>query len=205
MEKQQTLTEVFNRFGGDKGSYFTHANSYENIAHHYAEVYEEIMGSYRDHTFNLLEIGLWCPYFPGASVNAWPSYFTKVNYYGIDIVDCKHLESDNVKIDIVNQRSETSLSQYIQNKPKFQFIVDDGCHEEDAITISLGSLFPMLESGGVYFIEDLHVVNKSRLYDLVNKTFNSPYIDKDKLDYINNNIDKCYFRNNDKLCIIHKK
>jgi hypothetical protein len=204
-QQQQTLTDVFNEVGGDKGSYFAHVGSTENIAHNYAEVYDRIMKPYKDTPFNLLEIGLWCPFFPGASVKAWPAYFEKVTYYGVDIVDCTHLASERVNIDIVDQRSESSITNYLQDKPKFKFIIDDGCHEEDAITISLGSLFPVLESGGVYFIEDLHVVDKSRLYNLMNKQFQSPYIDQDKLDYINNNIDKCYFENNGKLCIIHKK
>jgi len=200
-----TLTEIFNQAGGDKGSYFTHVGSTKNVAHNYTKTYEKIMNAYRDDKFNLLEIGIWCPYFPGSSVKSWPQYFQNATYYGVDIVDCRHLESDRIKIDIVDQRKPESLSRFVKDKQKFKFIVDDGCHEEDAIIISLGFLFPMLESGGVYFIEDLHVVDKTFLSKLIDKNFTSKYIDQEKIDYINENIEKCYFENDNKLLIIHKK
>lgn len=201
----KTLTEIFNNSGGDKGSYFTHLGSTVNIAHNYTSIYEKIMDKHRYEKINLLEIGIWCPYFPGSSVKGWPEYFENAMYYGIDIVDCKKLESDRVKIDIVDQRSPESLSRFIKDKPKFKFIIDDGCHEEDAIIISLGFLFPMLENGGIYFIEDLHVVDKTNISKLINKTFTSKYITQDQINYINENIENCYFECNDKLLIIHKK
>jgi hypothetical protein len=94
---------------------------------------------------------------------------------------------------------------YLKDKPKFKFIIDDGCHEEDAIIISLGELFPHLESGGIYYIEDLHVVDKTTLYGLFYKRFYSPIISLDKNKYINDNLDWCSFSPDGKLCIIKKK
>ena len=204
-DKDLTLTNIFDEEGGDKGSKFNHENKTENLAHNYTTVYDDVIGPHRNDKIDLLEIGLWCPYFPGSSVRAWSRYFTNATYYGIDIVDCTQLESDTAKIAIVDQKSEEQLSNYIKDKPKFKFIIDDGCHEEDAIAISLGTLFPQLESGGVYFIEDLHVVDKTRLFNLVNKTFTSDFISDEKVKYINDNIDKCYFTTGDKLCVIYKK
>jgi hypothetical protein len=201
----KTLTQIFNESGGDKGSFFTHVGSSENIAHFYTGVYEKIMENHRTEEINLLEIGIWCPFFPGASVKSWPTYFEKANYYGIDIVDCRHLSRERVNIDIVDQRSESSISNYLIGKPKFKFIIDDGCHEEDAITISLGAFFPQVESGGFYIIEDLHVVDKTNLRKLIHKEFTSKFISNDKLDYINQNIESCYFEKNEKMLIIKKK
>ena len=184
-----TIPEVFGRSGyislytlSIARSYVTlfHTNSTENLAHNYATVYDDVIGPYRHNKINLLEIGLWCPYFPGSSVRAWSRYLTKGTYYGVDIVDCTHLSNKNTKISILNQKNEEQLDDYIKDKPKFDFIIDDGCHEEDAITISLGALFPQLKSGGVYFIEDLHVVDKTRLFDLVTKEFTSSFINKEK-------------------------
>tara|TARA_R110001599_G_scaffold1706_5_gene8457 strand:- start:11734 stop:12339 length:606 start_codon:yes stop_codon:yes gene_type:complete len=199
-----TLTDIFNEEGGDKGSFFSHIDQTENLAHNYTIIYDEYMKEYRDKNIAMLEIGLWCPYFPGASIRAWSRYFSTVQYYGIDIVDCTKLSSENVFIDIVDQRNENALNSYIKDKPMFKFIIDDGCHEEDAIVISLGNLFPQLESGGIYFIEDLHVVDKRNLLQLVTKTFTSEYISKDKLKYINDNIRECRFSDDGKMCIIHK-
>ena len=200
-----SLTDIFNEAGGDKGSYFTHVGSTENISHNYTRVYDEIMSPFRNGKISLMEIGLWCPFFPGASVKAWSKYFTNADYYGVDIVDCRHLSSNRSFIDIMDQKSEQMINEYLRDKPKFKFIIDDGCHEEDAIVISLGNLFSQLESGGVYFIEDLHVVDKTDLYKLVDKKFTSRFISQDKIDYINNNIDRCYFDCNDKMCVIYKK
>lgn len=206
MDTLKTLTQIFDEEGGDKGSHFTHEDSDTNLAHNYTNFYEKIMSEYRDKNFNLLEIGLWCPYFPGASVRAWKRYFTNFNYFGVDIVDCTHMSDGNrIKIDILDQKNESQIETYIKDKPDFEFIIDDGCHEEDGITISLGSLFPKLKSGGYYIIEDLHVVDKTNLYKLKEKNFSSPYISQEKCQFINENIQNCVFLNEDKLCVLTKK
>jgi Fe-S-cluster containining protein len=205
MEKQLTLTEIFDKTGGDKGSYFVHKNTTTNLAHNYTETYEKYMSDFRHKNINFLEIGLWCPFFPGASVSAWNEYFTNLNYFGIDIVDCTHLNKEKIEISVVDQKDYNQLNDYLLGKEKFKFIIDDGCHEEDAIIISLGNLFPHLEPGGFYFIEDLHVVDKTNLYRLKENKFYSDLLSSDQVDFLNDNIDTCVFANEDKLCIIKKK
>lgn len=201
----KTLTQIFDECGGDKGSFFSHKHDTKNLAHKYTLVYEKFMEPFRKEKINLLEIGLWCPFFPGASVKAWNEYFEKAKYYGIDIVDCRHLNSDRSQIDIVDQTSKNMLEEYIKNKPKFKFIIDDGCHEASAIIRSLASLFPHLESGGVYFIEDLHVVDKTKIYNLLDKNFYCESLTKEENDYINQNIKNCYLFCEEKICVIIKK
>jgi len=202
---EKTLTEIFNEEGGDKGNYFCHVGTDVNISHNYTAVYEKYFEPYRKEELNFLEIGIWCEYFPGASIRAWNRYFENCNYFGIDIVDCTNQNTDKITNFVVDQKNEQQLQELITKIPKLKFIIDDGCHQEDAIIKSLGNLFPHLESGGIYFIEDLHVVNKTDLYKLVNKRFESRYLSQDKIDYINNNIDVCVFESNDKMCIIKKK
>tara|TARA_R110000824_G_scaffold274672_1_gene463405 strand:- start:8223 stop:8840 length:618 start_codon:yes stop_codon:yes gene_type:complete len=201
---RKSLTQIFNEEGGDKGSLFCHQNSTENIAHNYTAIYESYMDPYRDKSFSFLEIGLWCPYFPGASVRAWSRYFTEAEYYGIDIVDCAHLEGNRIHIDIIDQTSPAQLTSYIKEKKEFKFIIDDGVHEEEAITTSLGYLFPKLQSGGVYFIEDLHVVDISRLHRLVDRDFSTPFLPKKEVEYLNENIESCCFLAGEKMCVIRK-
>ena len=205
MGKKISLTEIFDKSGGDKGSYFAHTGTEINLAHNYTEIYEKYMSDYRDKEINFLEIGLWCPYFPGASVKAWNEYFTNLNYYGIDIVDCTQLNSEKISISIVDQRNSDQINNFLSDKNKFKFIIDDGCHEEDAIIISLGNFFKSLENGGIYFIEDLHVVDKTVLYTLKEKKFNSHYLTTEQNKYINENISDCFFELDDKLCVIIKK
>lgn len=200
----KTLTEIFDSHGGDKGSFFCHVNTSENLAHRYTYIYEQYMESYRDQKFNMLEIGVCCPFFPGASLRSWYEYFQSASIFGLDIVDCSHFDNDRAKTFIVDQTSELQLRKFLETAPPFKFIIDDGCHDERAITISLGTLFPALESGGIYFIEDLHVVHKDNLLKLVNKTFTSPFIDSEKIDYINSHIDVAAFSEDRKMCIIKK-
>lgn len=205
MNIKKDLTTICNLNNGDKGTIFYHENSDVNLAHRYSLIYEKFFEENRDKEINMLEIGLWCPFFPGSSVRIWNEYFTNLNYYGIDIVDCKHLEKDKIKIFIVDQKSEEQLNNLNQNIPDMDYIIDDGCHQEDAIIISLGNLFPKLKSGGIYFIEDLHVVNLENLIKLKEKKLTSKFISKEKLDYINNNIKECDFHLNNKFCHIIKK
>lgn len=200
----QTLTEIFDAEGGDKGSFFCHVGTSENLAHKYTYIYEQYMEAYRDQQFNMLEIGVCCPFFPGASLRSWYEYFPNARIFGLDIIDCSRFDNDRVKTFIVNQTSEIQLRRFLQDSPSFKFIIDDGCHDERAITISLGTLFPALESGGIYFIEDLHVVHKDNLLRLVDKKFTSPFIDQDKIDYINNHIAEAVFSQDQKMCIIKK-
>ena len=116
------LTDIFNKYGGDKGSYFTHVGSDINIAHNYTSVYEKYMEDSRDENFSMLEIGLWCPFFPGSSVKGWNEYFPNNKYYGIDIEDCTHFNNDKIQISIIDQTSEYMLTKYITDKPKQIFI-----------------------------------------------------------------------------------
>jgi hypothetical protein len=202
---KQTLTEIFNEYGSDKGSYFTHVGSTINVAHNYTQIYDELMSPYRDKEINFLEIGIWSPYYPGASIKSWTRYFSNINFYGLDIEDCRHLSNDKIKIFVGDQSNEEFLKNVVDVSPNYRFIIDDGAHTDLHIIKSLGHLFPKLESGGIYFIEDLHVVNKTELYKLIDKNFKSSLLDDEKLQYINDNIQSCYFTNNDKLCVIIKK
>jgi len=202
---EKTLTEIFNEEGGDKGDYFCHDGTNENISHNYTKVYEKYFESYRNEEINFLEIGIWCEFFPGASIRAWNKYFKKCDYFGVDIVDCTNQNTDKITNFIVDQKNSRQLQDLITKIPELDFIVDDGCHQEDAIIISLGNLFPHLKSGGYYFIEDLHVVNDINLKKLVDKKFTTKYLNQEKIDYINNNIDKCEFVSDEKMCIIRKK
>ena len=200
----QTLTEIFDSEGGDKGSFFCHIGTTENLAHRYTYIYEKYMESFRNEQFNLLEIGICCPFFPGASLRAWYRYFTNAQLFGLDIIECSKFCNDRVRTFVIDQTSESQLENFKRIAPKFTFMIDDGCHDERAITISLGTLFSHLESGGIYFIEDLHVVNKTNLLKLVDKKFTSPYISQEKIDYINANIAEATFSDNQKMCIIRK-
>ena len=104
---------------------------------------------------------------------------------------------------------------------KFDVIIDDASHASHHQQISLGALFPHLNSGGYYIIEDLDwqpnelekkesiLTEKLFLSYLGNNSFDSPFLTKDDNKYINQNIDYCNMFNKQdqlfKLVIIKKK
>jgi hypothetical protein len=201
----ETMTEIFDSEGGDKGSFFCHVNTTENLAHGYTHVYEKYMEMYRDQEINILEIGICSPFYPGASLRSWYRYLEKASIFGIDIVDCSSFDNDRVKTAVVDQTSSVQLKNFISDIPTCKFIIDDGCHDDKAILISLGSLFPKLESGGIYFIEDLHVVDCTKLLCLKDRTLQSPHITRAECDYINQNVSDVFFTEDGKMCVITKK
>ena len=62
---RQTLTELCNRFGTDKGT------TVGGWPHAYSELYEPLFAPWRDQVVRLLEIGV----FDGASLRVWETYF----------------------------------------------------------------------------------------------------------------------------------
>lgn len=200
-----TMTEIFDEEGGDKGSFFCHVGTTENLAHGYTSVYEKYMEEYRDKPINLLEIGICSPYYPGASLRSWYRYLEQAEIFGIDIVDCSSFQNDRVRTFVVDQTSKTQLRVLADNTPTFRFIIDDGCHDHRAILISLGVLFSRLESGGIYFIEDLHVVDCTDLFKLKNNELSSQHITQEECDYINQNMADVFFSDDGKICVITKK
>lgn len=201
----ETMTEIFDSEGGDKGSFFCHVGTTENLAHEYTYVYEKYMEGYRKEELNMLEIGICSPFYPGASLRSWYRYLEKANIFGIDIVDCSNFDNERVRTSVVNQTSSVELKNFVADMPNFKFIIDDGCHDDTAIIISLGSLFPKLESKGVYFIEDLHVADCTRLLTLKDRALESPHITREECDYINQNISDVFFTEDGKMCVITKK
>ncbi len=200
-----TMTEIFDSEGGDKGSFFCHVGQTENLAHGYTQVYEKYMESCRSEPINILEIGICSPFYPGASLRSWYRYLEQAEIFGIDIVECSRFQNDRVKTFVVDQTSKLQLQVFADQMPSFRFIVDDGCHDHRAILISLGVLFSKLESGGVYFLEDLHVVDRTELLALKDRKLVTSHITREACEYINENIADVLFTDDNKMCVITKK
>ena len=151
-----TLTELANHLGTDKGT--THQE-----AHNYTSVYEMYFDTLRDKPIKMLEIGIWDHRFPGASVKLWTSYFTDLDFIGFEIQpEAKQLEQPNVRIYTGDQYKIDDLNNCItQYGSDYDIIIDDGIHTFDAIKVSFEVLYPHLKNGGIYVIEDIHA-NDSR-------------------------------------------
>lgn len=117
-------------------------------------------------TFKFLEIGMGCDmtYGPGASVQLWKKLFPQADIWEAErnkrcVDEAKknnHLEGVNALVG--NQGDENVLDSWIeQSGGKFDVIIDDGGHKNCQISHTFEKLWPELNPGGYYFIEDLHV------------------------------------------------
>lgn len=145
--RKMTLHMLANRYGTDKA-----------WLHHYIDEYERHFEHLRDDPINLLEIGIGGYSIPergGHSLRMWGRYFENGKVTGIDIVDKSFVDHDNIKTAIVDQTDEAALIKLNESNGPFRIIIDDGSHVQEHILKTFYILFPLLESNGIYVIEDL--------------------------------------------------
>ena len=118
----------------------------------YLRHYEPLFAPLRHAKFNLVEIGV----FRGQSVDLWARYFSQAHIVGVDVnPECKRYGSDRVTIEIGDVENPELLARLAR---KFDplVIIDDGSHRADHQIFVFERLFPALQPGGVYIVEDLH-------------------------------------------------
>ncbi len=116
--------------------------------------------------FKFLEIGLGCNmnYGPGSSVKLWKALFPEVDLWEAES-DAKCVEKstregslEGINVLVGDQADYNVLDSWINKSGgKFDVIIDDGGHSNCQISNSFDKLWPQLNPGGLYFIEDLHV------------------------------------------------
>lgn len=120
---------------------------------HYFEIYERYLEKYRDKSINLLEIGVQ----GGGSLQMWKKYFgSNSKIVGIDIDPLYKFEEEQIFVEIGNQSDEDFLKKVIEEYGPFDVIVDDGSHVQSDVLNSFFFLYPTLNRGGTYIIEDTH-------------------------------------------------
>lgn len=193
------LNGLLNKYLTDKGDDF-------GAKHSYADFYERYLHDKRDTTELILEIGI-CG---GKSLKTWYEYFPNTNIIALDIDNKSHFNNDRTFTFVLDQSNEEQLIHFVNEcKEKgyeFDSILDDGSHHMEDQQITFGHLFPLLKSGGVYFIEDLHTSLADNGFALYGKrfdiqenrknttlfwlmeSFDSVYLTKEQNEYNKNNI-----------------
>jgi cephalosporin hydroxylase len=142
------LEEIAVKYGSDKQ---------RKNGHGYTEFYEKYFQDIKDSSLNILELGVR----EGYSLKMWNEYFTKSIIWGIDNnTENKCPDSFNeprVKFFIGDQTDEKFLSKLNDNSGGFDIIIDDASHISPYTIKSFQILYPLLNFGGLYIIEDLHV------------------------------------------------
>ena len=144
------LVECFDKYDCDKGH-----------KHRYDRIYEPILEPLRDQPITLLEIGV----LRGASLSAWLDYFSKAKLIGIDTFG--RVPAEAVPI-LEHPRVTWFACDSTKTAPDVMadIIIDDGYHTPEAQLATFRKYFPLLNDGGVYFIEDC-AANDSKDYELL--------------------------------------
>lgn len=138
----RTLDELALKHGTDKSS----------KVHFYTRHYERYFAPLRDKELKILEIGIQ----EGKSLKMWRDYFPNATIIGVDKVDSGQYGEDRVIIVQADQSKENQLLQLISYFGSFDIIIDDGSHINKDMLLTFETLFPALNPGGLYVVEDLH-------------------------------------------------
>lgn len=121
---------------------------------HYFEFYEKYFVKFKNKDIRILEIGV----AGGGSLQMWKNYFGKNSLIvGIDIdTRCLNYAGDNIHIEMIDQNNKADIEKLISKYNNFDLIIDDGSHINEDMINSFKWLFPILNYGGIYFVEDTH-------------------------------------------------
>jgi len=118
----------------------------------YLRHYERVFSTLRDAEFNFIEIGV----FQGASARTWAQFFDRAHIVGVDIdPTCRGYASNRISIEIGSQNDPEFLHRIVTTYPPL-VVIDDGSHQSYDVIFTFERIFPALEPGGIYVIEDLH-------------------------------------------------
>lgn len=131
----------------------------DKVQHGYLDVYYEYFSRFREKEINILEIGV----YNGASMFAWREFFPNANIIGVDIEDKTPIfnrlsgKKEFFRGDQGDQKFVTYICETILSKTGtgLDIVIDDGSHFQYDIMVSLGYIFPYVNSSGVYVIEDM--------------------------------------------------
>lgn len=137
------LSQLAEKYKTDKGLWH----------HGYTPIYHSYFERLKDKPISLLEIGIGGYEFHdkgGESLRMWRDYFTSARITGFDVYK-KTMPIAGVSI---LQGSQIDAV-FLQSLPHpFDIIIDDGSHRNDHVITTFNELFPKLNSGGIYVVED---------------------------------------------------
>ncbi|MDP2924711.1 MAG: class I SAM-dependent methyltransferase [Candidatus Omnitrophota bacterium] len=126
--------------------------------HWYAQHYQKHFCHLRKQKLNILEIGAGGEEDPargGNSLRMWKRYFPNSVIYSIDIYDKALLQEKRIEIFRGNQNDPRFLKDVFNNIGSLDIVIDDGSHINEHVITAFKTLFPLLNNGGIYVIEDL--------------------------------------------------
>ena len=225
------LNLLANKFKSNRGNLYCNR-------HFYSRVYDHLLSPFKSDEMTLLEIGLLCQEvqpssgYPAlvdaSSLLMWSEYFSRAQVHGVNIRDFSNVEGDRITFTRADPSNVNGISEVIQRcRYRIKVIIDDGINPLGRQQISLAALFPHLQSGGLYFMENLNdqpshleEAGSVKTRDLlraisVGKPIASDFIEQSEMEYLVANIADIQFYDSmdyasaalgqDALAVIRKK
>ena len=126
-------------------------------SHYYTTIYRLHLKKMKFRKINLLEIGVGGyenPNDGGNSLRMWKKYFPFGKIFSLDIYDKSALQENRIKIFQGSQVDSDFLDKVTNEIGKIDIIIDDGSHINEHVIETFKLLFPRLNDGGIYIIED---------------------------------------------------
>jgi hypothetical protein len=218
--KPNPLVAILNHVGSDKGTETGHGGG---APHCYALEYYHLFKEFAEEEFDLLEIGLDTLSMESGlpkdapSLRAWRAFLPRATIYGFDINDFSFFEQEATFTFQGDQSSRDDIARFLEvhGRPEFKVVLDDGSHASSHQQISLASLFPAVEPGGLYIIEDLGwqpVEETPKTLDVLQEfvetsKFETPFVSQDEAQYLEETIERIeiYKPNDSEFAVIYKK
>lgn len=125
---------------------------------HYLEIYDRYFSKFIGTRPRILEIGV----ASGGSLEMWNNYFNgECDIYGIDTnIHAKQhvakLNAQNIHVDVGDQQDREFWKKYINEKQKFDIVIDDGGHTMQQQIVTFEEIYDYINEDGIYLCEDLH-------------------------------------------------
>lgn len=120
----------------------------------YLDAYDAHLSRYRGTDVGIFEIGV----FEGGSLELWRDFLGPgARILGIDIEPaCASRVDPPNRVMIGSQADPAFLREAVRALGRVDVVVDDGSHQAQHQMVSFQTLFPLVEPGGLYIIEDMH-------------------------------------------------
>jgi hypothetical protein len=120
---------------------------------HYFPIYDDHLRSYRGLPVRVLEIGV----YRGGGLAMLRHYLgDQATFVGIDIDSDAKAAARGYTVELGDQADPEFLRRVSEAHGPFDIVIDDGGHTMRQQITSVETLFPLLNAGGVYIVEDCH-------------------------------------------------
>ena len=152
----------------------------DKMTHHeYDKIYTDLFAIYRDEPITFLEIGVE----NGHSMASWSEYFTHPNTSIIGLA-YKNNVTEQLKDERIfimdGSQNDTSVQRKLADRGNYTIIIDDGSHVPSHQWNTFVALWPSVQSGGVYIIEDIETSYWSKRASVYGYIFTSEQSIMDK-------------------------